>query len=314
MFFKKRQFMAKQIEIQKITPFLWFNDNAEEAASFYTTVFNNSSVENITRYTGSGAKASGQPKGSVMTVAFLLEGLQFTAINGGPALQLTPAISLFVNCGTREEIDFIWEKLSKDGAVMMPLDKYPFSEKFGWVKDRFGVTWQLMLASGRQKIIPFLLFVGEQHGRAEEAMSFYMEIFKNSSPIHLDLFSPGEPGGTAGHVKNGSFFLENQEFMLMDGLGDHNFTFTPAFSFVVNCENQEEIDYYWQELSEGGDEAAQMCGWLQDKFGVSWQIIPRVWEEMFIKADDQKADKLMEAVLGMKKINLETMRRIDVES
>jgi predicted 3-demethylubiquinone-9 3-methyltransferase (glyoxalase superfamily) len=305
--------MAKQIEVQKITPFLWFNNNAEEAASFYTTVFSNSSVDTIVRYTEAGAKASGQPKGTVMTVAFRIEGEQFTALNGGPVFEITPAISFFVNCGTREEIDSAWEKLSRDGEILMPLDKYPFSEKFGWLRDRFGVTWQLNLSSGRQKIIPFLLFVGDQHGRAEEAMSFYMEIFKNSSPIHLDLFSPDEPGGSAGKVKHGSFFLENQEFMLMDGFGDHNFTFNPAISFVVNCENQEEIDYYWQELSKDGDESAQQCGWLQDKFGVSWQVVPAVWEQMMIEADEAKSEKLMQAVLTMKKIDFDLLRRVDAQ-
>lgn len=306
--------MTIQNEIQKITPFLWFNNNADEAASFYTTVFSNSSVENIIRYTESGAKASGQPRGSVMTVAFILEGQQFTAINGGPVFEITPAISFFVNCGTRDETDFLWDKLSKEGIILMPIDKYPFSERFGWLRDRFGVTWQINLASGRQKIIPYFLFVGGQEGRAEEAMNFYMSVFENSSLIHLEHFGENEEGGAPGTVKHGRFFLDNQEFMVMDSNYDHQFTFTPGLSLVVNCDTQEEIDHYWEKLSEGGDERAQQCGWLQDKFGVSWQVVPSVWEKMIVQADEAKSDRLMKAILPMKKIDLETLKRIYAES
>lgn len=300
-------------EIQKITPFLWFDSDAEEAAIFYSSVFKNSSIDNITRYTESGARAARRTKGSVMTIAFRLEGQEFVALNGGPVFEITPAISFFVNCSSREETDMLWEKLSKDGAIFMPLDKYPFSERFGWLKDRFGVTWQLNLASGRQKITPYLLFVGQQNGRAEEAMNFYISLFKNSGLIHLERFGQGETGGSAGTIKHGRFLLTNQEFMVMDSNLDHHFTFTTALSFVVNCETQEEIDYFWGKLSAGGDEMAQQCGWLQDKFGVSWQIVPSVWERMLIKADEEKADRLMQAVLKMKKIDLATLEGVDTE-
>ena len=311
--------MATQIktmqtaEMQKITPFLWFDSNAEQAAIFYTTVFNNSSVDNKARYTASGARAAGRTKGSVMTVGFRLEDQEFVALNGGPVFEITPAISFFVNCSSVDVIDMIWQKLSKEGKILMPLDKYPFSERFGWLKDRFGVTWQLSLSSDRQKIVPYLMFAGAQHGKAEEAMNYYSSLFKNSGLIRLERYDQVDPRGVTGTVKHGTFFLANQEFMVMDSNLSHPFTFTPGFSFVVKCKTQDEIDYFWGKLSDGGDERAQQCGWLQDKFGISWQIVPAIWSEMLINADEQKAEKLMQAVLKMKKLDLAILEKVDQE-
>lgn len=302
---------TKTTETQKITPFLWFDSNAEEASAFYTTVFKNSSINNITRYTESGSKAAGRPAGTVMTISFTLDGQEFVALNGGPVFEINPSISFYVNCGTRDEVNRLWDKLSKNGAVLMPLDSYPFSERFGWLMDRFGVTWQINLASGRQIITPSLLFVGEQDGKAEEAMNFYISLFRNSGIIHLEYNKEGDLGGSPDTLKLGRFFLSNQEFMVMDSNLNHPFSFTPAISFVVNCKTQEEIDFFWDQLSEGGPESAKQCGWLQDKYGVSWQVVPEFWQDMINKADDAKADKLMSAVLGMKKIEIDTIMEVN---
>ena len=156
--------------MQKISPFLWFNNEAEEAANFYTSIFKNSRILNISRYGKSGSNAAGRPEGSVMTVAFQIEGQNFTAINGGPV-----------------------------------------------------------------------------------------------------------------------------------------FKFTEAISFVVNCDSQQEIDYYWEKLSEGGDSKAQQCGWLKDKYGLSWQIVPTTLGELL--SDPSKAERVMKAILQMKKLDLETLKR-----
>ena len=158
--------------IQKITPCLWFDDQAEEAAEFYTAIFHNSKIVNISRYGEAGQDVHGKPAGSVLTVAFELEGQTFTALNGGP-------------------------------------------------------------------------------------------IFK----------------------------------------------FNEAISFQVNCETQEEVDYYWEKLSAGGDEKAQQCGWLKDRYGVSWQIVPRVLVEMLSDSDVEKSQRAMTAMLKMKKIDINELRR-----
>jgi predicted 3-demethylubiquinone-9 3-methyltransferase (glyoxalase superfamily) len=161
--------------IQKITPCLWFDDRAEEAAEFYTSVFRNSKISNISRYGEAGQEVHGKPAGTVMTVAFELDGQKFTALNGGP-------------------------------------------------------------------------------------------IFK----------------------------------------------FTEAISLQVDCEAQEEVDYYWEKLSEGGDETAQQCGWLKDKYGVSWQIVPRILVEILNDSDESKSQRAMTAMLKMKKIDIDELKRVAV--
>jgi predicted 3-demethylubiquinone-9 3-methyltransferase (glyoxalase superfamily) len=124
--------MAKTM--QKITPFLWFDSQAEEAANFYTAIFKGSKIEGGSRYDEEGAKAAGRPKESVMTVAFELDGQQFVALNGGPMFKFTEAISFVVNCETQKEVDHFWEKLSAGGQEV----------QCGWLKDKFGVSWQVV--------------------------------------------------------------------------------------------------------------------------------------------------------------------------
>jgi len=122
--------------MQKITPFLWFNKEAEEAANFYTSIFKNSKILHVARYSESGSQAAGMPKGSVMTVAFQIEGQNFTAINGGPLFTFTEAVSFVINCDTQNEIDHYWEKLSEGGD--------PKAQQCGWLKDKYGLSWQVV--------------------------------------------------------------------------------------------------------------------------------------------------------------------------
>jgi predicted 3-demethylubiquinone-9 3-methyltransferase (glyoxalase superfamily) len=298
----------KESGIQLITPFLWFNNQAEEAVNFYTSTFKNSQTKFVTHYGAEAANASGMPEGTVMTVGFQIEGQEFAAINGGPIFSITPAISFFVSCQTTQEIDALWEKLAKGGTVMMPLDKYPFSEKYGWIQDKYGVSWQLILqTSPAQKIAPCLLFTGPQFRKAEEAINFYISVFRNSSITHLEYYKGGE--GPEGAVVHSKFVLNGQEFVAMDAGLEHSFTFTPALSLVVNCDTQEEIDYYWDKLSEGGFEEAQQCGWLQDKFGVSWQVVPTELGELLSGSDQKRSARVMQSLLQMKKLDLNALRQ-----
>ncbi|MBI2909601.1 MAG: VOC family protein [Chloroflexi bacterium] len=294
--------------MQKITPHLWYDNQAEEAASFYTSIFKNSKVGSVSRYGDAGAKVSGRPKGSVMTLTFELEGQQFIALNGGPIFTFTPAVSFFVSCERPQEIDELWRRFTDGGRVLMELDKYAFAEKFGWLQDKYGLSWQLILASRTQKITPYLMFVREQHGKAEEAMKHYVSIFPDSNINRIERYGKGgqEPEGTVMHAV---FSLAGQEFIAMDSALDHRFTFTEAISFLVNCETQEEMDYYWEELSEGGDATAQQCGWLKDKYGLSWQIVPAILAEMIQDPDAAKSERVMTALLPMKKIDIEVLRQ-----
>jgi len=287
---------------QKITPYLWFDTQAEEAANFYVSIFDHSKVADIARYGEGGPR----PAGGVMIVTFQLDGQVFTALNGGPEFNFTPAISFFVYCATEEEIDRLFKKLSNGGQVLMELDKYPFSEKFGWVNDRFGVSWQLNLAPNPQKIIPFFTFVGKQHGKAEEAVNTYVSLFDHSSIQAIERYAAGE-GEPKGTVKHARFTLHGQEFMAMESGLEHAWTFTEAVSLLVNCESQAEVDELWEKLTAGGEEGP--CGWLKDKYGVSWQIIPTVLGTLMQDEDAEKASRVMKAMLQMKKIDIAGLRQ-----
>jgi predicted 3-demethylubiquinone-9 3-methyltransferase (glyoxalase superfamily) len=292
---------------QKITPFLWFDNQAEEAANFYTSIFKNTKINIVTHYGAVAEKAIGMKKGSIMTLAFQIEGQEFVALNGGPVFEITPSISFYVNCDTSVEIDALWAKLSDGGSVMMKLDHYPFSEKYGWIKDKFNVSWQLIMPGRKQKIAPCLMFAGEQHKKAEEAINFYISVFPNSKIIQMERYKADQ--GPEGAIIHSKFTLDGQEFIAMDSHSELAYNFNPALSMVVNCETQEEIDYYWEKLSQGGDEKAQQCGWLQDKYGISWQIIPTGWAEIMMDPDPKRSERAMEAVFQMKKIDIDAVQR-----
>jgi predicted 3-demethylubiquinone-9 3-methyltransferase (glyoxalase superfamily) len=287
-------------EDYKISPFLWFDHQAEAAANFYVSVFPGSEIRKVIR--------QGE---AVFTVDFSLAGQRFSALNGGPMFQINPSISFFVVCETESEIDAAWQKLSEGGAELMPLNKYDWSEKYGWVQDRFGLSWQLSLGkiadTGGQKFTPSLLFVGEQSGRAEDAVHFYTSVFKNADITGILKYGPGEalPEGV---VKHAQFSLERLTFMIMDGGTGHPFQFNEALSFVVSCDTQEEIDYYWSMLTAGGGQESQ-CGWLKDKFGVSWQIVPPILIQYLNDPDPQKAGAVMQAMLKMRKIDIGELER-----
>lgn len=299
--------------MEKINPFLWFNDNAEEAVNLYTSVFSNSKVKTKTRYNEASAKSSGMPKDSVMTVAFELFGQPFVAINGGPVFKFNPSVSFIVNCKTGNEVQELWDKLSVGGLVRMPLDKYPFSEKYGWIDDKYGVSWQLIQATGdfSQIIVPTFIFAQNVSGKAEEAINFYTSVFSeygnDSKVISLFRYGADQKPEQEGTIMFADFKLNGQIFAAMDSARDHNFTFNEAISFVVNCNNQKELDHFWDKLSEGGDPKAQMCGWLKDKYGLSWQIVPTILGELLSSKEDGKSKRVMQKVLQMKKLDIEEL-------
>jgi predicted 3-demethylubiquinone-9 3-methyltransferase (glyoxalase superfamily) len=151
-----------------------------------------------------------------------------------------------------------------------------------------------------QKITPFLWF----NDNAEEAMNFYISIFKNSKVLNVARYGEAGPGAN-GTVMTATFQLDGKEFVALNG-GPH-FKFTEAISFVVNCETQEEVDEFWEKLSEGGEKSR--CGWLKDKYGLSWQIVPRVLGEMMQDKDPEKSKRVMEAMLQMDKLDIKTLKQ-----
>ena len=288
---------------QKITPCLWFEKDAEEVSKFYTSTFKDSAVENTTRIRNT-------PSGTVDVVTLWLAGHKFSLLVAGPLFSFTPAVSFLVACETKEETEELWNKLCQGGRPLMEFGEYPFSEKYGWAEDQYGLSWQVMFMGGgaiEQRITPSLLFVGQQCGKAEEAMEFYATIFKQSRIDGIVRYGEGEEPDRAGTVKHAAFTLAGQRFTAMDSAYAHAFTFNEATSFMVHCETQEEIDYYWGRLS--ADRAAEQCGWLKDKYGLSWQIVPSALAEMFKDKDENKLARLTKAFLKMKKLDLENLQR-----
>jgi len=308
--------------MQKIIPFLWFDQQAEEAVHYYTSLFKNSKTGSLVRYSEAGAVAAQRPKGSVMTATFNLNGQEFVALNGGPAFNFNPSVSFFVNFdpskekNARQELDTLWNGLSKDGKVLMPLDTYPFSEHYGWVQDRYGLSWQLILSNpaGEERpfIVPSLLFTGAVCGKAEEASDFYLSVFssrtvKDTKRGIIARYPAGMEPDKEGTIMFTDFMLEKNWFAAMDSAHEHNFSFNEAVSFVVNCENQDEIDHFWRRLSAVPQ--AEMCGWLKDKYGVSWQIVPTKMGNLLNDKDAKKSQRVMQAVLRMKKIDIEALEK-----
>jgi len=298
--------------MQKIVPNLWFDSQAEEAAKLYTSLFTNSRVGKVTRYGKAGYEIHRQPEGKVMTVEFELEGQAFIGLNGGPVFKFTPAVSFLVACRDKAEVDALWPGLSAGGFVMMELGEYPFSPWYGWTADRFGLSWQVMAMGDRpirQKIVPTLMYVGEVAGRAEEAANFYASVFRDARVGDILRYGRGEEPDKEGTVKHLGFTLEGREFAAMDSAYGHKFGFNEAVSLLVRCEDQAEIDYYWDKLIEGGDPKAQVCGWLKDKFGVSWQVSPTILERMLQDPDKAKVERVTEAFLKMKKFDIGELER-----
>jgi predicted 3-demethylubiquinone-9 3-methyltransferase (glyoxalase superfamily) len=287
--------------VKKISPFLWFDSEAEEAAKLYTSIFRDSGIGQVSRYGDAGPG----PAGRVMMASFSLQGLGINALNGGPVFKFTPAVSFFVNCATEGEIEALWAELSVSGKVLMDLAKYPFSEKYGWVEDRYGLSWQLFLGGPRAGVTPLLMFCGAAQGKAEEAMRSYASIFKDSRIDQVERYAAGE-GGSVGKIKHARFSLAGCDFMAMDSGVEQSFTFTPATSFVANCDTQEEVDELWERLSEGGSKG--QCGWLEDRYGVSWQVVPVALAEL-MGGGGERAERVTAAMLKMTKLDIALLKK-----
>lgn len=292
--------------MQKIVPNLWFDTNAEEAANFYVSLFSNSRIGRMMHYDDASAAVANMPKGSLLTVEFELAGSRFVALNGGPMFSFTPANSFSVQCATESEIDALWEQLSAGGTVLMPFQEYPFSKKYGWVNDRYGLSWQLSLSDevSHQVITPSLLFVKEQFGKAGDAIERYTSLFPDSGIDHLVRYEEGDQKDA---VQYASFHLCGIPWSAMDSNLDHKFTFTEAVSYMVYCDSQEEIDRYADALSAFPE--SEQCGWLKDEFGVSWQIVPAGLEAMLYDADAARAARVMSAMLQMKRLDIAALKR-----
>lgn len=289
-----------------ITPHLWFDTQAAEAADFYVSVFPESQVTSRT-----GLRET--PSGDVENVTFRLWGQDFMAISAGPAFTVNPSISFIVNVDpsrvqhARTEVDRLWDALSEDGQVLMDLGVYPFSQRYGWVQDRYGVSWQIMLTDPdgepRPPILPALLFVGAAAGQAEAARELYTDLFADAERGVLVRWPEGAPGEVPGTVMFSDFRLGDTWLTAMDSANPgHTFGFTEGVSLVVSCADQAEIDRYWAALSAVPE--AERCGWCKDRFGVSWQIVPEALGRLMSAGTPEQSQRVVAALLDMGKLDI----------
>ena len=293
-----------------IAPHLWFDKEAREASKFYVSVFGGDS-----RVT-SATPIEDTPSGDAELVTFTLLGQDFLAISAGPYFRFNPSVSLMVNfdpsrtADARQQLDAAWEKLAQGGTPLMPLDRYPFSERYGWIQDRYGLSWQLILTNPagqpRPWIIPTLLFVGEQSGRAEEAGAFYRSVFGNTEPGLIARYGANQPPDREGTLMFSDFRIENLWLAAMDSAHPHAFAFNEAVSLVVSCQTQQEIDRLWEMLSARPE--AEQCGWLKDRFGVSWQVVPAAMGRLMGGTREQR-NRVTQTFLKMKKFDIAALER-----
>lgn len=288
--------------MQKITPHLWFDTQAKEAAEFYSTTFPDSKIETVN-------VLHNTPSGDTHTVSMQIMGVEFAMISAGPYFKLNPSISFLVSCQSKEEVQSIWDKISVGGMALMELGAYPFSEWYGWIQDKFGVSWQIMFMGERpvtQRVIPTIMFVGANCGKAEEAVQFYASVFHESSIGEAMRYQKGEEPDKEGTIKHMQFVLEGLRFAIMDSAHDHQFALNEATSLIVYCQTQEEIDYYWEKLSANPE--SEQCGWLKDKFGLSWQITPVALQKMLEDSNPAKVEAVTQSFLKMKKFELAALQ------
>jgi len=291
--------------VKPITPHLWFDTQAVEAARFYSSLFPDSRIESISTLRGT-------PSGDCDVVSFVLHGHPFMAISAGPYFKFNPAISFFVRfdpsreSDARARLDRTWAALLEGGKALMPLDAYPFSPHYGWVQDRYGLSWQLILAEPdgppRPPIMPSLLFTGAVAGKAKEAGAYYQEVFDDSQAGQWEPHPAGSDTDPAGTTLFSDFRVGDTWFVAMDSGYPHGFAFNEAVSFLVPCRDQAEIDRYWTALSHVP--AAEQCGWCADRFGVSWQITPVLMDQVMSSGDQVLIDRVTRAFLPMHKLDL----------
>jgi predicted 3-demethylubiquinone-9 3-methyltransferase (glyoxalase superfamily) len=305
-------------DVQKIVPCLWFDSQCEEAMNFYVSTFSGLSGErqeskiiSVMRYE-KGMETPGieEMVGKVLTGVFELEGYRFMALDGGPLFKPNPTVSFILNFDpsdnndARKNLDILWDRFFQGGKVLMDLQEYTFSEHYGWIQDKYGISWQLLLSDPdgepRPFIVPSLLFTGDVSGKAEEAVNFYLSVFKNSRRGILERYPAGMEPDKEGTVMFSDFMIDDQWFAVMDSARMHGESFNEAISFVVNCIDQDEVDKFWDNLSHVPE--SEVCGWLKDKYGVSWQIIPEKLIELISDPDKEKAQRVLNSMLHMKKI------------
>lgn len=278
---------------------LWVADDADGAVELYTSLFEDSAVGDRLAYTEAGQGIHGREPGSTMTIEFSLAGRQFIALEGGPAIRMNPSISLAVACPSPEEVDRLHDALVPDGRTLMEPGSYDWAQRYCWIEDRWGLSWQITYpqenAPAEKAVAPSFLFVGDVYRRGQEALEFYTSVFENS---RIEQVVRNEEGEAAGTVLWSQFALDGETYSLMENGDEHEFAFGEGYSLMVECESQEEIDHYWEALGKDSKKLGP-CGWLQDRFGVAWQVAPVRLNDMLRDGNPDQVRRVTDCFMKM---------------
>ncbi|MFV0464578.1 MAG: VOC family protein [Lachnospiraceae bacterium] len=282
---------------QRLIPYLWFDKNALEAAELYTSVFPDSKIISVETIRDT-------PSGDCDMITFQLLGREIQSIGAGTEFKLNSAFSFMATFTSKEEIDTIYNAISKGGDTLMPLGEYPFSPYYVWFSDQYGLNWQLILdeSASSQKIYPVLLFQGDQCGKAEAAIDFYKSILPGVDVALISKYAEGEANDKRAIINYAQISALGLDLVFMDHDYGGADSFNEAFSLMISCKDQMEIDYYWNKLSYVPE--AEQCGWLKDRFGVSWQVIPSILDDLMTKSTPEEADRVTKAFLKMGKFDI----------
>ncbi|WP_197719265.1 VOC family protein [Actinomyces slackii] len=296
--------------MQLIIPHFWMQGTADEAIAFYTEAFaaigKHSEVTHRSTYPTEGLLDFQRPMaGKTLAATLTIDGFDLGLINAGAEFRPTPCLNIMVTMdpAVMEDapaaVDRLWAALVEGGEVRMELGAYPFSQRYGWVEDRFGINWQLILTDPegepRPFLMPSLLFGPDSRG-ARQAVDHYLSFFPEARLGRRELYPDNED-----LVLFSDFQLGGQWLTAMDSSFPLPFDFTPGSSLMVCASTQEDIDYYWEHLSTVPE--AERCGWCQDAFGLSWQVTPAAAELANLGPEQYQA------LMGMTKIDLAALRR-----
>ncbi|MDC7241753.1 MAG: VOC family protein [Spirochaetales bacterium] len=303
---------------QSLYPRLWFDKDAIPAVDFYCSLFPESEI--ISRNA-----LYDTPAGVCDLVSFRLWGQRFNGLSADTGIHFSPSTSLLISCdplyfsdtsdplkAARTFLKKLWRELGHGGKVLIKLGRYDFSPLYGWIQDRYGLSWQLLItregAASRPPIMPALINTGKNYGKAAEAAAFYRSVFPGSGTGRLVLYPADRGRNKKGTVMFSDSRIGEQWMAILDGGMEKEHPFTEAVSFVIPCADQTQIDYYWKKLSAFPEAEGQ--GRLKDRFGLFWQVVPEELFSLMHKGDESQKRALTEAVLGMKKIDVDKLQRV----
>lgn len=289
--------------MQTIIPHLWYDTEAKEAVAFYVELFGGKIDWTYT--------ITDTPSGDSDLIQFQLGDMTLAAISAGPYFKLNESMSLMVNVANKDEVIRLYQALSEGGRILMPLGEYPFSPYYVWLEDRFGLSWQLSYAPDLDKPYQFdicLLFSQEQVGLAQPMLDYYKDKLPQASVGQLSYYGEGEAAVEAAKLNYAELLVAGQKLIVMDHGYGGEASFNEAFSLMVYVDSQDELNFYYDLLSAVPE--AEMCGWVKDQFGISWQIVPRILMEAYDTANPEQIKAVNAAVMTMKRLDFATIQTI----